>query len=145
MWTVVNRSHAIALMLAVFTLVAVAGMGRLATQPATTRSAHSAAGKWDLNVKASGLTMSIDLYLAQDGANITGKAQGAEVKGTVDGDRIEFKVALDTDPKEPRFLTYTGKFADADHMTGTVDFGGVKTDFGELGKCDWGAGRLAGK
>lgn len=83
-------------------------------------------GDWELTIETDGITMSKDLVLQQEGAQLTGTNAGVKIEGTVKDKAIEWKEPAKGKPKDID-VVYKGKVTGVDTMEGSVDFGPVGT------------------
>lgn len=89
---------------------------------------HDLTGSWALEVVTENGTGTPALKLKQDGLVLTGTYESRmmgvrALKGSVKGDSIKFDLAPGGDAQV--VLSFAGVIVDADHLKGTVDFGGM--------------------
>ena len=89
---------------------------------------HDLTGTWDFEVVTENGTGTPTLQLKQEGNKLTGTYESRmmgvrSITGNVKGDSVFF--ALGTSGESTLVMTYAGKIIDADHVAGTVDFGGM--------------------
>ena len=89
---------------------------------------HDLTGTWDFEVVTENGTGTPTVRLKQEGDKLTGTYESRmmgvrTITGAVKGDSINF--ALGTSGESTIVMTYAGKIIDADHLAGTVDFGGM--------------------
>ena len=89
---------------------------------------HDLTGTWALEVVTENGTGTPTVKLKQEGLNLTGTYESRmlgvrALKGTVKGDSIKFELAPGGDAQV--VLSFAGVIIDADHLRGTVDFGGM--------------------
>ena len=112
------RSAAIALVaLAVVSTVSVAAV-----------ALHDLTGAWDFEVVTENGTGTPTVQFKQAGDKLTGTYESRmlgvrALTGTVKGDSVTF--ALAATGESAIALTFAAKIVDADHLAGTVDFGGM--------------------
>ncbi len=85
-------------------------------------------GTWNFTVETSQGSGNPTFTFQQDGEKLTGKYSGrfgtADVAGTVKGDDIQFRIAVEYDGQKGE-ITYTGKIVSATGMKGKVEFSGL--------------------
>ncbi len=106
-------------------LVALAFLSSIALAAATL---HDLTGTWDFEVITENGTGTPTVRLKQEGDKLTGTYESRmmgvrTITGSVKGDSVHF--ALGTSGESTVVMTYAGKIVDADHLEGTVDFGGM--------------------
>jgi hypothetical protein len=89
---------------------------------------HDLTGTWDFEVVTENGTGTPTVKLKQEGDKLTGTYESRmmgvrALSGNVKGDSIIF--ALAPVGEATVVMTYAGKIVDADHVEGTVDFGGM--------------------
>jgi hypothetical protein len=89
---------------------------------------HDLTGTWDFEVITENGTGTPTVRLKQEGEKLTGTYESRmmgvrTITGAVKGDSVHF--ALGTSGESTVVMTYAGKIVDADHLEGTVDFGGM--------------------
>ncbi len=89
---------------------------------------HDLTGTWDFEVVTENGTGTPTVRLKQEGLKITGTYESRmmgvrALSGAVKGDSITFDLA--TSGESTVVMSYAGKIVDADHLEGTVDFGGM--------------------
>ena len=89
---------------------------------------HDLTGTWDFEVITENGTGTPTVRLMQKGDKLTGTYESRmmgvrTIAGAVKGDSITF--VLGTSGESTVVMTYAGKIVDADHLEGTVDFGGM--------------------
>ena len=86
----------------------------------------NAAGNWEMSMAGRRGTMTQKLVIKQDGAKITGTLTGmgnrsSNLEGTVEGDKISFKVTRETG-RGTFTTTYSGTIS-GDTIKGTAEMG----------------------
>jgi hypothetical protein len=89
---------------------------------------HDLTGTWDFEVVTENGTGTPTVRLKQEGDKLTGTYESRmmgvrSITGAVKGDSINF--TLGTSGESTVVMTYAGRIIDADHLAGTVDFGGM--------------------
>lgn len=89
---------------------------------------HDLTGTWDFEVVTENGTGTPTVKLKQEGGKLTGTYESRmmgvrALNGSVKGDSIVF--ALAPVGEATVVMTYAGRIVDADHLEGTVDFGGM--------------------
>ena len=89
---------------------------------------HDLTGTWDFEVVTENGTGTPTVKLKQEGDKLTGTYESRmmgvrALTGVVKGDSIVF--ALAPVGEATVVMTYAGRIVDADHLEGTVDFGGM--------------------
>lgn len=89
---------------------------------------HDLTGTWDFEVVTENGTGTPTVRLKQEGDKLSGTYESRmmgvrSVTGNVKGDSVFF--ALGTSGESTVVMTYAGRIVDADHLAGTVDFGGM--------------------
>ena len=105
-------------------------------KPQLAAAAHDISGVWDVEIEYDPGKARHKLFLNASGNRVTGSHEGwayqGDLKGEVDGDRVELRSSL---PAEGTHLPYT--------FRGTVSLQGISGDvnLGEYGKAKWRATR----
>ena len=99
------------------------GIGTLSTAQAADAKTDLT-GTWQIEIEIAGQTGTPVFELKQKGDKLTGKYSGqfgeADVKGKVDGKKVEFSFELEDGSK----AVYTATIESADVMKGEADYGG---------------------
>jgi hypothetical protein len=107
-----------------------------ASKPAVAAPVADIAGRWDVEVQYQVGSAQHKLFLTSKGNQIAGSHIGwvfdGELKGMIDGDRVELRSVLPAGGQRLNY-TFTGKVA-GDAMSGDVDLG-------EYGRARWTARR----
>lgn len=108
--------------------LAVAALALTASAAFAAVALHDVTGTWALEVVTENGTGTPTLKLKQEGTTLTGTYESRmmgvrALSGAVKGDSITFDLA--TSGESTVVMSYAGKIVDADHLEGTVDFGGM--------------------
>jgi hypothetical protein len=110
------------------TVVAFAALTLSASVAVAAVLAPDLTGTWDFAVVTENGTGTPTVTLKQEGTALTGTYESRmlgvrALKGTVKGDSLKFDLAPAGDANV--VLSFAGVIVDADHVKGTVDFGGM--------------------
>ncbi len=105
----------------------VAALALSASVAAAAVAFHDLTGSWAFEVVTENGTGTPTVKLKQEGLALTGTYESRmlgvrALKGSVKGDSIKFDLAPGGDAQIT--LSFAGVIVDADHLKGTVDFGG---------------------
>jgi len=108
-------------------MLAVAALVLSASVAAAAVAIHDLTGTWAFEVVTDNGTGTPTVKLVQKGDSLTGTYESRmlgvrALRGSVKGDSIKFELASSGDSNI--VLSFAGVIVDADHVKGTVDFGG---------------------
>ena len=108
-------------------MLAVAALVLSASVAAAAVAIHDLTGTWAFEVVTDNGTGTPTVKLVQKGDSLTGTYESRmlgvrALRGSVKGDSIKFELASSGDSHI--VLSFAGVIVDADHVKGTVDFGG---------------------
>ncbi len=89
-------------------------------------------GSWDLTMQGPNGGFTQTVVFQQDGNKIKGTAKGrrgeSPLEGTIDGNKIQFKITRQTPNGEQRTVEYTGT-VDGDSIKGTMKMGDTEREW----------------